>query len=81
MKIKLRSLLFGQADRLDDSAGSLGPLASHKSAFVKNLDMIFVISVKVDKQLSSVLKSSCFFFFRLLSKVKAYFSSPVSLRE
>ena len=55
---KTEIVMFGHPDLLDDSDGTLGPLASYSQSFVKNLGVIFDSSYKFYKQISSVIKTS-----------------------
>jgi len=54
------------------SRGDLGPLEPFVEDTVKDLGVILDCSFKMDKQISSVVRSS-FFQLRLLSKVKPFF--------
>ena len=60
--------VFGPPGLLD--VDTLGPLSSYVHSPVKILGMCFNDAFKLDKQISSVIKSS-FFQLRLISKVKA----------
>lgn len=44
-------------------ADTRGPLASCGCSAVRNLGVVFHGSTKLDKQISAVVESSCFFFF------------------
>lgn len=71
MKKKTEIVLFGRPDQVQVLASSLGPLAPYIGSQARNLGVIVDGALKLDKQVSSVVKAS-FFQLRLLSKVKPY---------
>lgn len=67
---KTEIIIFGKPD-ISGLNRAIGPLLSNYSPSVKNLGVIIDSSFKLEKQISSVVKTS-FFQLRLLGKVKLY---------
>uniref|UniRef100_A0A3P9NRW5 Reverse transcriptase domain-containing protein n=1 Tax=Poecilia reticulata TaxID=8081 RepID=A0A3P9NRW5_POERE len=69
---KTQVLLFGQKLQTTNPDQILGSLARSYQTSARNLGFTFDSSLKLDKQVSSVVKLS-FYHLRLLAKVKSYF--------
>lgn len=69
-KKKTEIVIFGEPD-VSGFNSALGPISSNCCPFVKSLSVFIDSSFKLDKQISSVVKTS-FFQLRLLGKVKPY---------
>uniref|UniRef100_A0A3B5PWL6 Reverse transcriptase domain-containing protein n=3 Tax=Xiphophorus maculatus TaxID=8083 RepID=A0A3B5PWL6_XIPMA len=69
---KTQVLLFGQKLQTTNPDQILGSLARSYQTSARNLGFTFDSSLKLHKQVSSVVKSS-FYHLRLLAKVKSYF--------
>lgn len=68
---KTEVVVFGRAEHLSACVDTLSILGSQIRPFTRNLGVIFDSAFKLDKQISSVVKTS-FFQLRLLAKVKPY---------
>ena len=68
---KTELVVFGQPNALESVETVLGPLSSFSLPCVRNLGVLIDSGLKLDKQISPVVKSG-FFHLRLLAKVKSY---------
>ncbi len=70
---KTEIIVFESSDAFSSSCLDFGLLSPFVKPLVKNLGVFFDSSLKFDKQISSVVKTS-FFHLRVLAKVKPFFS-------
>lgn len=67
-------IIFGKQDSISLIRNNLGPLSANVHPHVKNLVFIFDSTLKLDKQINSVVRGS-FFQLRSISKLKNILSS------
>ena len=70
-KNKTEVIWFGKSDVLCSSTDTLGHLASCSCSAVRNMGVILDSFLKLDKQISAVVKSSLF-HLQVIAKVKPY---------